>query len=133
MKKFMSVLLTMIIGIIVTVSCSVTAFAAEPPKDQNELAAIAVERVTNTGDGEVAVTMQVCGYIVPLADINKEPDPPDQQKVPGGTIPDGPKTGDNNQMELYLILGLTSLLFLVLLLLYGNKEKKQKPGLASNP
>ena len=142
MKKFMGV--SLIIGMAVFISCFATAFAAEPPKTKENLAATEVEYVKNTGKGEVTAKVEVRGFIVPLADPDpgkdkKDPDPDKKDKPDPPDRPDAPDdkdgskngdsklpyTGESNTLQLPLITGLTSMFLLLVLLWYRRKKDKR--------
>ena len=131
MEKALKRLLGVVISIAIAASCSVTAFAAEPPRYPDDLAAIEVDyEMIGSGGSTENTTLEVQGYII--LDGTKDPGdsglikPDTKEPVNPGKPGAAPKTGDTNQVEWYLILGLSLLFFLFLAFFQRRKEEEKQ-------
>lgn len=125
MKRFKRIgIMSALIMILISMSITVVASAASVPKDLKELESdVTYQTVTESGN-KVGFSIPVQGYIV--NDAGK-PIPPTIDPKPKPSKPvEQPRTGDNPNEEIYLILLLSSLLMLLISITRKNWKESHK-------
>ncbi|MDR1068145.1 MAG: hypothetical protein LBL36_02735 [Clostridiales Family XIII bacterium] len=127
MKKTFKALAAALACFLLLCGATVTAFAAEAPKDNAAFATAGIEYNDSQGDSGASVAIEVRGYFISKASLALPDKPGMQERGNTGERADSvstPTTGDPSLTYEYAIIALISLLMLLVLALWLDRKRE---------